>query len=226
MSTTDPIFEVMSTMRAMRRLKADPVRHDLLEKVIEAATWAPSASNVQGYEFVVVTDRARMRRLSELWVRSVDAYLDSIGRITPGGRDARIRRAVLYQREHFHETPALIVACYRPTRLDLATRRRLLANFSPPTSLRVALRGSRTNTLVAAASVYPGVQNLLLSARTLGLGAVMTVWHLMLEHEWKKELGIPREVDTFAVIPIGWPLGRFGPVTRRPANEVIHAEQW
>src|SRR4051812_5791892 len=68
-----PIFEVMATMRAMRRLKPDPVPDELLEKLIEAATWGPSGSNSQGYEFVVVTDRALMRRLAELWNRSVEA---------------------------------------------------------------------------------------------------------------------------------------------------------
>jgi hypothetical protein len=54
----------------------------------------------------------------------------------------------------------------------------------------------------------------------------MTVWHLMLEREWKKALDIPREVNTFAVVPIGWPRGRLGPVRRRPAAEVIHQDGW
>ena len=67
---------------------------------------------------------------------------------------------------------------------------------------------------------------LLLTARALGLAATLTIWHLMLEHEWKRALGIPRGVDTFAVIPVGWPLGRFGPVRRKPAHEVIHWQQW
>jgi nitroreductase len=70
------------------------------------------------------------------------------------------------------------------------------------------------------------VQNILLAARALGLGAVMTTWHMMLEHEWKRELGIPKEYGTFAVIPVGWPKGRFGPVKRRPAAEVIHRDRW
>ena len=56
--------------------------------------------------------------------------------------------------------------------------------------------------------------------------AVLTAWHLMLEHEWKKELGIPKDMNTYAVIPIGWPRGKFGPVSRRPAAEAIHRERW
>jgi nitroreductase len=198
-----PIFEVMATMRAMRRLKPDPVPDELLEKLIQAASWGPSGSNLQGYEFVVVTDREVMGRLAKLWSRSVEAYLGSVGRVTPAAQDDGGRRALLYQQEHFHETPAVIVACYRSRSLDAATARRLLSSFPPGDALRLAARSPRINLLGEASSVYPGVQNILLAARALGLGAVITIWHLMLEHEWKKELGIPKEVSTFAVIPVG-----------------------
>jgi nitroreductase len=221
-----PIFEVMSTMRAMRRLKPDPVPDELLEKLVRAASWGPSGSNLQGYEFVVVTDRGVMGRLAQLWSRSVDAYLSSVGNVTPAAQDEGVRRAVLYQRDHFHETPALIVACYRGSRLDPGTARRLLGSFGPGDAVRLVARGPRISLLGEASSVYPGVQNILLAARALGLGAVLTIWHLMLEHEWKTELRIPKDVNTFAVIPVGWPRGRFGPVKRRAAAEVIHRDRW
>jgi nitroreductase len=78
----------------------------------------------------------------------------------------------------------------------------------------------------ADASVRITRGHLLLAARALGLGAVITIWHLLLEHEWKRELGIPKDVSTLAVIPVGWPRGRFGPVTRKPAAEVIHRDRW
>jgi nitroreductase len=167
-----------------------------------------------------------MRRLAGLWSRSVEAYLNSVGRVTPAAQDEAVRRALLFQRDHFHETPVLIVACYNAGRVDPGTARRLLTSFPPGDSARLVLRGQRISALGEASSVYPGVQNLLLAARALGLGAVITVWHLMLEHEWKKELGIPKGVNTFAVIPVGWPRGRFGPVKRRPAAEVIHRNRW
>jgi nitroreductase len=77
-----------------------------------------------------------------------------------------------------------------------------------------------------AASVYPGVQNLLLAARAHGLGATLTTWHLAFEPEFKAVLGIPRSVKTFAVVPVGWPRGNFGPVVCRPAAEVIHRDRW
>jgi nitroreductase len=221
-----PIFEVMSTLRAMRRLKPDPVPDELLERLVQAAIWAPNGANRQAMEFVVVTDRALMARLAQLWGRSVDAYLDSLGRITPATQDERVVRAAQYQREHFHETPALIVACYRKLRMDAKTAYRMHARVSLTQALRLFARGPRLNVLSEASSVYPGVQNLLLAARALGLGAVITIWHLLLEHEWKRELGIPRNVSTLAVVPVGWPRGRFGPVTRRPVGEVIHRDRW
>ena len=221
-----PIFEVLSTLRAMRRLKPDPVPDELLERLVQAATWAPSGSNLQAYEFVVVTDRDVMRRLAALWARSVDAYVASIGMVTPAAQDQGVRDAVLYQRDHFHETPAVIVACYRKSPVDPATTLRLLRSFSAAEAARLVARAPRATVLGEASSVYPGVQNLLLAARALGLGAVITAWHLMLEHEWKRELRIPKDVNTYAVVPVGWPRGRFGPVKRRPVQEVIHRNYW
>jgi nitroreductase len=100
------------------------------------------------------------------------------------------------------------------------------SGLAPAQALRLFARGPRINVISEASSVYPGVQNLLLAARALGLGAVITIWHLLLEHEWKRELGIPRNVSTLAVVPVGWPRGRFGPVTRRPVDEVIHRDRW
>ena len=221
-----PILQVMSTLRAMRRLKPDPVPDELLHRLIQAASWAPSGGNEQSLEFVVVTDREVMARLAELWGRSVDAYLRSLGRVTAATQDERVVRAALYQRDHFHETPAVIVACYPKFRMDPPTTYRMLGSFSPAEAARLMARGPRMNVIAEASSVYPGVQNLLLAARALGLGAVITIWHLLLEHEWKRELGIPKSISTLAVIPVGWPRGRFGPVTRRPAAELIHRDRW
>ena len=82
-----PIFEVMATMRAMRRLKPDPVPRELLLELVEAATWAPSGGNVQAYQFVVVTDRAQMARMGELWRAVCDDYLATFATVVPEGMD-------------------------------------------------------------------------------------------------------------------------------------------
>jgi nitroreductase len=230
------MFEVMSTMRAMRRLKPDPVPDDLLTRVVEAATWAPSAANIQGYSFLVVTDRNVMTRLAELWRLVCDFYLDAFWLEYPDPSEAaaadRALEAIRHQRDHFHETPALIVACYRlieyrgqlrrhPRRFATALRR-----LGPRRSAILLAGMPALESRTEAASIYPAVQNLLLAARALGLAANLTCWHLLLEAEFKAVLGIPRRVHTFALIPVGWPIGRFGSTRRRAAAELIHRDRW
>jgi nitroreductase len=235
-SAAGGMFELMSTMRAMRRLKPDPVPDELLARLVEAATWAPSAANIQGFSFVVVTDREVMARLGELWRVVCDFYLGALWLDYPDPAEAaaadRVRESIRYQRNHFHETPALIVACYR-----LAEYRRVMRRH--PGRMVAALRqlGLRRSAMlfrgmpalearVESGSIYPAVQNLLLTARALGLAANLTTWHLFLEAEFKRAMGIPRDVHTFALIPVGWPMGRFGPTKRRPAAELIHRDRW
>ena len=230
------LVEVMSSMRAMRRLKRDPVPDELLTRLVEAATWAPSAANIQGYSFVVVTNRQVMARVAELWRVVCDFYVAALwleysDPIETAAAD-RVLESIRYQRDHFHETPALIVACYR-----LAEYRQLMRHH--PGRLVAALRklGLRRSMMlfrgmpalearVESASIYPAVQNLLLTARALGLAANLTSWHLFMEAEFKAALGIPGNVHTFALIPVGWPLGQFGSTRRRPAAELIHRNHW
>ena len=232
-----PIMEVMATMRAMRRLKPDPVPDELLESLVEAATWAPSGGNLQAYSFVVVTDRGQMARLAELWRVVCDFYLASFATVgppehMPEERYERLKDALRFQRDHFHETPAVIVACY-----ELGDwRGRLRGQWQQFAGALQRLGARRAAEFMSgapafagrseAASVYPGVQNLLLAARAHGLGATLTTWHLALEPEFKRVLGIPRNVHTFALVPVGWPRGNLGPVKRRPAAEVIHRDRW
>jgi len=236
MGSDAPVFEVMRTMRAMRRLKPDPVPVELLTQLVEAATWAPSGGNVQAYSFVVVTDRDQMARLARLWQVTADYYLATAATVVPAGmseeRYERMRQALRFQRDHFAEIPAVIVACY-----DLGPwQRQILRNvgamlqatlkLGPRRAVGLLVRYPRFAAMGEAASVYPGVQNLLLAARALGLGATLTTWHQILEPEFKAVLGIPGSVKTFALIPVGWPRGNFGPVTRRPATQAIHWNSW
>ncbi|MEU6403354.1 nitroreductase family protein [Streptomyces sp. NPDC046985] len=222
----------MSTMRAMRRIKPDPVPDEVLEQLIQAAVWGPSGGNMQKYEYVVVTDPAVMARLAPLWKRCVDAYLATTGKHAPEGMDeaayARMVAAIAYQRDHFAETPALIIPCYRfpEPRLDEEGLHASAEALGPEATLRMAAVQTRFAALAEGSCVYPGVQNLLLAARGLGLAANITIWHLMLEDEWKAALGIPEDMNTFAAIPVGWPRGNFGPVRRRPVSEVIHRDRW
>jgi nitroreductase len=229
-----PVFEVMRTMRAMRRLKPDAVPRELLERLIEAATWGPSASNTQTYSWVIVTDREQMRRLADPWLSCMRFYERIAVRADSMTAEQyrRLMDAVTYQAEHFADTPALLVACYDMGDWHGRVQRNVLGmlrgmrHVGIRRAVKILLRSHHTATMSEAASVYPSVQNVLLAARALGLGAVLTTWHLMLEDEFKEILGIPKRVKTFALIPVGWPKGKFGPVVRRPAAEAIRHDRW
>ncbi|CAM5356752.1 nitroreductase [Streptomyces spiroverticillatus] len=226
------LFDTMSTMRAMRRLKSDPVPEELLEQLVQAAVWGPSGGNMQAFQYVVVTDRQVMAELAPLWERCVDAYLATTGKYAPEGMDeeayGRMVAAIRYQRDHFAQTPAVIIPCYQfpEPRVDEEGLAASAAALGPEGLAQMASTQERFQTLAEGSCVYPGVQNLLLAARGVGLAANITIWHLMLEREWKAVLGIPEAMNTFAVIPVGWPKGNFGPVRRKPVAEVLHRDRW
>src|SRR6185437_843612 len=124
-----------------------------------------------------------------------------------------------------------IVACYDQRAYMRGVKRRigdLLVAFrkaGPSRARRMLLGGlNSVEHRSEAASIYPAVQNLLLAARSRGLAATMTTWHLFAEADVKEILEIPKDVRTYALIPIGWPLGRFGPITRRPPGEVMRQD--
>ena len=231
------LIETMSTTRAMRRLRPDPVPDKLIRELIEAAMLAPSAGHQQGQVFVVVTDRVRIARLAEVWRAVADVYEGWLAKADPRyGVDPlfiRTFEAIHYQRDHFDETPVVIVACYDQRDFVRRARSRVrdllgsLRRAGPKRAARMLLGSlNATQQRSEAASVYPSVQNLLLAARASGLAAAMTTWHLLCEADVKAILGIPKGVRTYAVIPVGWPMGRFGPVARRPVDEVIRRDHW
>src|SRR4051794_36258861 len=145
-----------------------------------------------------------------------------------GGRREAQGSAAL-RRDHFAETPAVVVACYGYGRGPAGDPKAVLNMFKalgPRQALRMARLAPRYLALAEASSIYPSVQNLLLAARAHGLGANITIWHLPYEQEVKGILGIPKGVNTYAIVPLGYPRGRFGPVRRRPPEAVIHRDRW
>jgi nitroreductase len=228
------IMAVMATTRAMRHLAPDPVPFELLRTVIEAATWAPSGGNKQLARYVVVTDRGVMAQLAPLWDRVIKDYrlmLEAGGVKAESDPSAlRMLASVEYQRDHFAEIPALVVVCEEPggfgvTRSSTGALAFLVRRVGLSRALALS-RGVSRLRRAEGAFYYPAVENLLLAARTHGLAACLTTWHLLAEDDFKLVIGIPKEVQTWAIIPIGWPLRRFGPVKRRPVDEVIHRERW
>jgi nitroreductase len=200
------LLEILQTTRAMRRLKPDPVPDELIHHILRAATVAPSAGNRQQWRFLVIKDAAIKQRVQAYYKKALEEVAAPRWRSStpPPGvtrkQHERQLEAVIHLTEHFHEAPVWIVAC-----LDEG-------NFTP--------------TRWSGASIYPAVQNMLLTARALGLGATLTTRHLLYETEVEGILGLPPGVHSYAILPIGYPVGRFGPVCRGPVAEVVYLDSW
>jgi nitroreductase len=203
------VFQAMSEMRAMRRLKPDPVPREEVLDLIRYATHAPSGGNTQGWRFVVVTDAEKRRTIGELYKAAVDVYLEKMNTAPlPHQTQAEwegLVKAVRWQGDHVGEAPVLIFPC-----MKISAKAQQSA---------AAVRG-------ASGSIYPAVQNLLLACRAKGLGATLTTLHSMHEAEVNAILGLPEDAMTFAMIPVGYPLGKFGPTKRIPVEEVIGWDGW
>jgi nitroreductase len=200
------LFEAMYTQKAIRRLKPDPVPDDLVRKLIDAAIRAPSGGNRQPWEFLVIRNPETKRKLGEWYL---DAWNSTYGQIPQEQRsqfDASFKRvygSAEHLAHHLAEAPVHILVCAHATPV-------------PGAIVSSSHYGS----------IFPAVQNLLLAARGLGLGASLTTLHKMHDAEVKELLGIPENIETIALIPIGYPIGKYGPAARKPVEEVLHVERW
>jgi nitroreductase len=218
------LFEAIRSARSLRRLKPDPVPEELITRVLDAAIRAPSGGNAQSWAFVVVRDAGLRQKLGAIYRKASDiaeAVYAARGRPLHLNEQqfARMMAAGEYLWDHMGEAPVLLVVCARrpalPARETLPPA--IAARWDEELAYADRIRG---------ASVYPAVQNIILACRALGLGTVITTNHIRCEDEVKALLGIPDDVSTFALMPIGWPIDRFGPLTRRPLAEVVHADRW
>ena len=201
------VFEVIYSCRAMRRLKPDPVPEELLLKFCETGNQGPSGSNIQGVRWVVVREQAPKDRLAEMNKTAVEAYVVASPVESLPHQSAEKRRrmldAVIWQADHLAEIPAIVVACHEWAEAPPDVRDR-----------------------AAAGSVWPAVQNLLLAARALGLGAAPTTPGLTDRRAARETLGLPDTVEPYVLVPVGYPRGKFGPVSRLPVGETVHFDRW
>ncbi len=218
------LFEAIYSARSLRRLKPDPVPEALIGKILDAAIRAPSAGNAQNWAFVVVRDPEQRHKLGVIYRKASDiaaAVYAARGR-PPHLTEQQFARMLGVGGHlwvHIGEAPVLLVPCQSrpvvPPREALPPD--IAARYQDELAYVDRIRG---------ASIYPAVQNIILACRALGLGTTITTNHIRCEDEVKAVLGIPDDVSTFALMPIGWPLDRFGPLTRRPLAEVAHADRW
>jgi nitroreductase len=196
-----PLLEGIRTTRAIRRLRADPVPKQLVRKVCEAGTFAPSGGNRQPWMFIAVTEADRRAWIAERYRRAFGAYIaPAVEAASAPDYPAAKRRnmeSALWLAEHFHEVPVhLIVAGW--------TRR-----GQPQYQ-----------------ALFPAIQNVLLACRAVGLGACLTMMQLAFHRELDEWLGLSPSTPSAALIPIGWPMQRYKRPVRRSIDECLFWERF
>jgi nitroreductase len=202
------LLEGIGSTRAIRRYLEESVPAEALRAMLFAATRAPSGSNRQPFRFIVLTDGPNARRAKSLIGESaraawggkrVDDGYDEGSGVHDDSPKARMGRAMQHYVDEFERVPVLVLPA--------------LVRYREPTPFE-------------GASIFPACQNLLLAARALGYGGVLTGWHYSVEAELRALLGVPDEVFLAATITIGKPAGHHGPVRRRPLAELVYSEAW
>ena len=204
-------FDLVSNVRSMRRLKSDPVPEALLMQVLNAGVQASSGQNTQPWEFVVVSNDADKAWFAQHYQDAIESrFAMSRQEIeSSSSKFARQMKAVLYQVDHLHEAPYLVLFCGLRD-----------WPFKVPKEERVGLAPPNYG------AIYPCVQNVLLACRAVGLGAALTTMHQVFEDELHAYFEIPQDYGVIVAMPIGWPMGNFGPVRRIAAEKKTHLNRW
>ena len=202
------LFEAIDTQRGLRQFKPDPVPDGMITRLLQAAIKAPSGGVRQGWSFIVIRDEETRRRIGDLY--RTGSRFDIRDDMTQQQR--RVYRRAQHLEDHMEDVPVFILACIE----------------APSITGGEAGRGTGSGGPVSGASIYPAVQNILLAARGLGLASVLTTRQSRFEAEIKELLGIPEDVTTAAILPIGFPAEgvRYGPTRRRPLEEVAFDGHW
>jgi nitroreductase len=219
-----PLFEAIHTARSLRRLTDEPVPEALITRVLDAAIRAPTGGNAQNWFFMVVRDADKRRKLGAIYRKASDEVAEiyaARGR-PPHMTEEKFQRflaAGAYLWDHLGDAPVLLVPCL--VRRDMPPREALPKVVADRYEAHLAYQDR-----IRGASIYPAVQNIILACRGLGLGTLITTNHLLYEDEVRAVLGMPPNVFTFALMPVGFPKGKYGPVVRKPLAEVAFADSW
>jgi len=207
--TADPgLFETIYSLRAIRWLKPDPIPEETLKKIVEAGIHAPSGGNRQDWGFILVRDPELKRFIRDRY-RETQKKLQTgrppLSELPPDRQ--RAMRAAVHLAEHLHEVPVILLACS-------------LKEYPPWAA------NQRASMATVHGSIYPAVQNMLLACRGLGIGATLTTTHCFFEEELKQKLGVPENMEIAALLPLGFPRGKFGKTARKPVDEVLYWDRW
>lgn len=211
---SDSFSHVISTTRSIRRFTNDPVPEDVLRRVLQAAVWAPSGGNRQPWRMLVVRDTELKRSLGAIYAEEWATYVN-FNMKNVEGADESVKSRVAAglavgtrMAETLHEIPVVVLFVHDPSLLYVTDDKL-----------------GRTP-VVGGASLYPAVQNLLLAARAEGLGGVLTTLISRSEPRVQELLGIPKKWGVHAMVPLGWPRGAHGPLTRQPLDKMVHWDRW
>ena len=218
------LFETIYSARAIRRFEPDPVPEELLTRILDAAIRAPSAGNAQNWTFIIVRDPQQRHRLGAIYRRASDIVAQFYAaRGRPSHMtDEQYRRLISsgsYLWSHMDEAPVLMVPCLKLEALPAPPATVV------PVDVQAKYQELRINRL-SGASIYPAIQNIILACRAVGLGTLITTNHTLLEEEVAAVLALTPEMRTYALMPIGYPRDKFGPLSRRPISEVACADRY
>lgn len=213
--SADAIYEAMSTLRAVRRVKPDPIDEAVLQRVLQAAAWAPSGGNVQPWRVMLVLDEGKRQALGDLyrpqWAKYSVGARKNLARLDGEAlaKQERMLAAADHLGEHLGSAPAILVFCFNPNNMAITD-----SNLPRPS-------------VVGGGSVYPAVQNAMLACRAENLGCTLTTLLCFVEDEVKQLLEIPDDWYTCAVMPIGYAVGKgHGPISRRPVSKLAFRDTW
>ena len=194
----------MSTLRAVRKLRPDPIAPDVLERVLQAACWAPTGGNQQPWKVIVITDPIVKQGLQDIYLPEWERYVAGFMLRFEGQPDEvvepwlKVKTAGDHLAAHLNEAPAILLFCANPAAMAITDSK--LDRIS----------------MVGGGSVYPAVQNAMLACVAEGLGCTLTTLHCKREPTVKQLLDIPESWATVALVPIGYPVGRGnGPISRK-----------
>ncbi len=204
----DRFFDLLSSARSIRRYSPARIPDQDVARMLYAASRAPSGTNRQPFRFVVLRNGPRATRARRLlgesfrrgWAQKVrEEGWDRGSAADPNSPKSRSNRAIQHYVDHFEQIPVVVIACF--------------VRYRPLTHSE-------------GASIFPACQNLFLMARALGYGACFSGWHHAVADDLRQILDIPDEVELSLTITIGRPLGRHGPLRRRPIRHTVFDDRW
>lgn len=198
---------ILTTTRSVRKRLdlTKAVDENVVSQCLEIAIQAPTGSNAQGWKWLIVTNKQKIAKIGEFYKKSFLAYASSGSgpkKVDPN-QQKRVVDSSMFLAEHMSEVPMLIFACVK--------------GQAPNNAMAAGLFGS----------IIPAAWSLMLSLRARGIGAAWTTLHLVYEKECNEILGIPENITTAVMLPVGYFTGEtFKKAKRLPVKDVVYWDSW